>query len=170
MAEDAFPVSPRTPLSAAAHRGEILLPWLMNLLPEREPLRAVTRLLGAAMEDVLGPIEATGNDLAGALSIGPTNRSACPVPASRVGRVWINSELARGTMRHRILLAFTVAFLRRMRSPIKREMAGVMASVQRLPGGTSNFHARRLIDQIKAEKLVTRAASPSKADTGIVII
>ncbi len=39
----------------------------MNLLPEGEPLRAMTRVLGASPEDVLGLIEATGSDLAGAL-------------------------------------------------------------------------------------------------------
>lgn len=41
----------------------------MNLLPEGEPLRAMTRALGAAPEDALGLIAQTGNDLAGALSI-----------------------------------------------------------------------------------------------------
>src|SRR3546814_1804208 len=43
----------------------------MNLLPEGEPLRAMTRALGAAPEDALGLIAQTGNDLAGALSIAP---------------------------------------------------------------------------------------------------
>jgi serine/threonine-protein kinase HipA len=51
--------------------GEQVLPWLMNLLPEGEPLRAMTRALGAAPEDALGLIAQTGNDLAGALSIAP---------------------------------------------------------------------------------------------------
>jgi hypothetical protein len=49
-----------------------VLPWLMNLLPEGEPLRAMTRVLGAAPEDVLGLIAETGTDLAGALRIAPT--------------------------------------------------------------------------------------------------
>jgi serine/threonine-protein kinase HipA len=43
----------------------------MNLLPEGEPLRAMTRALGAAPEDALGLIAQTGNDLAGALTIAP---------------------------------------------------------------------------------------------------
>jgi serine/threonine-protein kinase HipA len=43
----------------------------MNLLPEGEPLRAMTRALGAAPVDALGLIAQTGNDLAGALSIAP---------------------------------------------------------------------------------------------------
>lgn len=43
----------------------------VNLLPEGEPLRAMTRALGVAREDVLGLIAQTGNDLAGALSIAP---------------------------------------------------------------------------------------------------
>jgi serine/threonine-protein kinase HipA len=42
----------------------------MNLLPEGDPLRAMTRALGVAREDVLGLIAETGGDLAGALTIG----------------------------------------------------------------------------------------------------
>lgn len=80
-AGDAFPVSLAMPLSGEAYGSEILLPWLMNLLPEGEPLRAMTRMLGAAAEDVLALIAATGNDLAGALSIG---RKTVPgAPAAR---------------------------------------------------------------------------------------
>jgi serine/threonine-protein kinase HipA len=42
----------------------------MNLLPEGDPLRAMTLALGIAPEDALGLIAQTGNDLAGALSVG----------------------------------------------------------------------------------------------------
>ena len=39
--------------------------------PKGEPLRAMTRALGASPEDALGLIAQTDNDLAGALSIAP---------------------------------------------------------------------------------------------------
>lgn len=68
---DSFPVSLAMPIRPEPYDGEQVLPWLMNLLPEGEPLRAMTRALGAAPEDALGLIAQTGNDLAGALSIAP---------------------------------------------------------------------------------------------------
>ncbi len=68
---DSFPVSLAMPIRPEPYEGEQVLPWLMNLLPEGEPLRAMTRALGAAPEDALGLIAQTGNDLAGALSIAP---------------------------------------------------------------------------------------------------
>jgi len=66
---DRFPVSLSMPLQSETYDGELVLPWLLNLLPEGEPLRAMTRALGAAPEDALGLIAQAGNDLAGALSI-----------------------------------------------------------------------------------------------------
>lgn len=66
-----FPVSLAMPIRPEPYGGDRVLPWLMNLLPEGEPLRAMTRALGAAPEDALGLIAQTGNDLAGALSIAP---------------------------------------------------------------------------------------------------
>ena len=66
---ESFPVSLAMPIRPEPYEGEQVLPWLMNLLPEGEPLRAMTRALGAAPEDALGLIAQTGNDLAGALSI-----------------------------------------------------------------------------------------------------
>lgn len=68
---DRFPISLAMPLQSEVHDGELVLPWMLNLLPEGEPLRAMTRALGAAPEDALGLIARTGNDLAGALSIAP---------------------------------------------------------------------------------------------------
>lgn len=68
---DSFPVSLAMPIRPEPYEGDQVLPWLMNLLPEGEPLRAMTRALGAAPEDTLGLIAQTGNDLAGALSIAP---------------------------------------------------------------------------------------------------
>lgn len=70
-APDRFPVSLAMPLRPEPFGGDLVLPWLMNLLPEGEPLRAMTRALGAATEDALGLIARTGSDLAGALSIAP---------------------------------------------------------------------------------------------------
>ena len=68
---DNFSVSLAMPIRPEPYEGNRVLPWLINLLPEGEPLRAMTRALGAAPEDVLGLIARTGNDLAGALSIAP---------------------------------------------------------------------------------------------------
>lgn len=48
--------------------AELIVPCLMNLLPEGEPLRAMSRALGIAAEDIVGMIMASGCDLAGALS------------------------------------------------------------------------------------------------------
>lgn len=70
-APDRFPVSLAMPLQREPFGSERVLPWLMNLLPEGEPLRAMTRAVGVAPEDALGLIAETGNDLAGALSIAP---------------------------------------------------------------------------------------------------
>ncbi|HEY2661868.1 MAG TPA: type II toxin-antitoxin system HipA family toxin [Caulobacteraceae bacterium] len=66
----AFPISITMPLAAEIHGSEVTLPWLMNLLPEGEPLRAATRALGVAREDVLGLVARMGRDLAGALTVG----------------------------------------------------------------------------------------------------
>lgn len=69
---DRFPISLAMPIRSEPYDGDLVLPWLLNLLPEGEPLRAMTRALGVAPEDALGLIARTGNDLAGALSIAPT--------------------------------------------------------------------------------------------------
>lgn len=75
---DSFPVSLTMPIRPEPYDGELVLPWLMNLLPEGEPLRAMTRALGAAPEDALGLIAQTGNDLAGALNIVPQQPNGAP--------------------------------------------------------------------------------------------
>jgi len=71
VSEDRFPVSLAMPIRPEPYDDALVLPWLMNLLPEGEPLRAMTRALGAAPEDALGLIAQTGSDLAGALSMAP---------------------------------------------------------------------------------------------------
>lgn len=75
---DAFPISLSMPLVRREWDADIVTPWLMNLLPEGEPLRAVARKLGVAREDVLGLIANTGRDIAGALSIGSARAAASP--------------------------------------------------------------------------------------------
>lgn len=77
-APDHFPISLTMPLGDVDYGQEIVLPWLMNLLPEGEPLRAMTRALGASSEDVLGLIMETGSDLAGALTIGLAEQNGPP--------------------------------------------------------------------------------------------
>lgn len=68
---DRFPISLSMPLQHEPHGSDLVWPWLMNLLPEGEPLRAMTRVLGAAPEDALGVVARVGEDLAGALRIAP---------------------------------------------------------------------------------------------------
>jgi serine/threonine-protein kinase HipA len=68
--DEAFPISLTMPLSAPEWGADVATPWLMNLLPEGEPLRAMTRILGVAGDDIIGLISETGRDLAGALTIG----------------------------------------------------------------------------------------------------
>ncbi len=74
----AFPVSLTMPLAAGAYPPEVVTPWLMNLLPEGEPLRAMTRATGVARDDILGLIAATGLDVAGALAIGRPRPGEAP--------------------------------------------------------------------------------------------
>lgn len=77
-ANTAFPISLSLPLTAAEHAADVVSPWLMNLLPEGEPLQAATRALGVARQDVLGLIEAMGRDLAGALTVGRPRPDVAP--------------------------------------------------------------------------------------------
>lgn len=67
---EAFPASLRMPLGSGPFGPDILMPWLMNLLPEGDPLRTVGRNIGVAPEDVIGMLARVGRDTAGALSIG----------------------------------------------------------------------------------------------------
>jgi len=83
----AFPVSLTMPLATAAFGPEVATPWLMNLLPEGDPLRAMTRALGVARDDVLGLIAEMGRDLAGALTVGAPRPGEAPgvVPLTHPG-------------------------------------------------------------------------------------
>ena len=75
---NAFPISLTMPLARAEHPAEIVIPWLMNLLPEGEPLRAMTRAMGVSQDDVLGLLDETGRDLAGALTVGRPRPGEAP--------------------------------------------------------------------------------------------
>ena len=77
-AAGAFPVSLSMPLTQPDHGPEVAVPWLMNLLPEGAPLRAMTHALGVAQDDILGLIAETGRDLAGALTIGAPRPGDAP--------------------------------------------------------------------------------------------
>jgi serine/threonine-protein kinase HipA len=70
-APNRFPVSLTMPLGDARFGEDVVLPWLANLLPEGSPLRAMTRSLGTAPDDILGLVARIGGDLAGALSLIP---------------------------------------------------------------------------------------------------
>lgn len=87
VARDSFPVSLRIPLSAAGAPPEIVVPWLMNLLPEGAALNSAGRWLGVDPKDVVGMIERIGRDVAGALSFGtpPDTETphAIPIPDAR---------------------------------------------------------------------------------------
>jgi serine/threonine-protein kinase HipA len=67
-ASHAFPVSLSMPLAEAEWDARLAAPWLTNLMPEGEPLRAMSRALGVATEDIIALVDASGRDLAGALS------------------------------------------------------------------------------------------------------
>ncbi len=75
---DAFPISLSMPLSAEVYGPEIVAPWLMNLLPEGQPLRAMAQVLGVSREDVISLIAQSGRDLAGALRIGAPRSNQAP--------------------------------------------------------------------------------------------
>ena len=77
-ARDSFPISLTMPLAQTRHGPEVTVPWLMNLLPEGEPLRGVARALGVARDDILGLITNLGRDLAGALTMGEPRRGDAP--------------------------------------------------------------------------------------------
>lgn len=86
-APGAFPISLTMPLTAAVHGPDVAVPWLMNLLPEGEPLRAMTRALGVARDDILSLIAEQGRDLAGALTMGAPREGEAPgfAPLAQAG-------------------------------------------------------------------------------------
>lgn len=74
----AFPLSLRMPIDDAVFGPEIVLPWLMNLLPENPHLSTVGRALGVAPQDAVGLLERIGRDVAGAASVGQPRQGERP--------------------------------------------------------------------------------------------
>lgn len=68
-ARAAYPISLTMSLARATYGPDVVTPWLMNLLPEGQPLEAMTRALGVGRADVMGLLTQAGRDLAGALTI-----------------------------------------------------------------------------------------------------
>lgn len=66
----AFPVSTRMPLRAESYGPDMVIPWVVNLLPESQNLEAIVRLTRIAEQDVLGLLDRIGRDTSGALSFG----------------------------------------------------------------------------------------------------
>ncbi|MFD2138684.1 HipA N-terminal domain-containing protein [Novosphingobium resinovorum] len=91
-APDHFPISLRMPVDGSTYKGDIVLPWLMNLLPEGDPLRAMTRVVGATADDVLGLIARTGTDLAARSALASIHRAGRPtIVRSRAAMLWSGS-------------------------------------------------------------------------------
>jgi len=74
---NAFPLSLRMPIDGTSFGPQVVLPWIMNLLPENPHLVTVGRALGISPQDAVGMLERIGRDVAGAASIGQ------PRPADR---------------------------------------------------------------------------------------
>lgn len=66
----AFPLSLRMPLGQMEFAPKIVMPWLMNLLPENPHLANVGQWLGISPQDIIGLLEKIGRDVAGAASVG----------------------------------------------------------------------------------------------------
>lgn len=73
----AFPLSTTIPLRPGPHSGDVVEPWLANLLPEEQQLAIVARSLGLDRSDALAILREIGADTAGALSFGaPSDEDA----------------------------------------------------------------------------------------------
>jgi serine/threonine-protein kinase HipA len=84
--DESFPISLSMPLAADPYAADFVIPWLTNLLPEGDPLRALAQMIGVSSEDVIGLLEAAGGDVAGALSIGEREPTGDP------GYHWLEDE------------------------------------------------------------------------------
>lgn len=77
--KDSFPISLSMPLAEGPFvAGALTIPWLSNLLPEGDPLRALSEMTGISSEDVMGLLNAAGGDVAGALRIGEHEPRGAP--------------------------------------------------------------------------------------------
>lgn len=76
---NSFPISLSMPFAnGPSVAGAITVPWLSNLLPEGDPLRALSEMTGISSEDVMGLLNAAGGDVAGALRIGELDPRGAP--------------------------------------------------------------------------------------------
>ena len=77
--DNSFPISLSMPLAEGPFvGGAVTIPWLSNLLPEGDPLRALSEMTGISSEDVMGLLNTTGGDVAGALRIGEHEPRGAP--------------------------------------------------------------------------------------------
>lgn len=77
--DNSFPISLSMPLVEGPFvGGAVTIPWLSNLLPEGDPLRALSEMTGISSEDVMGLLNAVGGDVAGALRIGEHEPRGAP--------------------------------------------------------------------------------------------
>ncbi|WP_174502091.1 type II toxin-antitoxin system HipA family toxin [Acidiphilium sp. C61] len=67
---NSFRISLAMPLGIQQVPHEVIIPWLMNLLPEGDAAQTMGRRFGIASGDILGLLGKVGRDTAGALSIG----------------------------------------------------------------------------------------------------
>ena len=73
-AADAFPLSPRLPLSDAEYVGEEPMVFISNLMPEGPLLSALTKLRRLPKDDVFALVSEFGAEVAGAFSILPKGK------------------------------------------------------------------------------------------------
>ncbi len=71
-----FPLSIKLPLDKGKFDDYIIVPWLINLLPEGQQLTNLSRALGLSVSDPISILREIGGDTAGAISIGePSDRN-----------------------------------------------------------------------------------------------
>lgn len=63
-----FPVSTRMPLVDALHGPDVVVPWVVGLLPEDQTLQTIGKLTGTSTQDILGMLHTIGRDTSGAFS------------------------------------------------------------------------------------------------------
>lgn len=94
----AFPLSPRLPLQEAPWRGDEVLFFFANLLPEGAVLDTLVRMRKLPRGNVYRLLEAFGRECAGAFAIVPEDESDKPRPAAEYAeysRKALAADLAR---------------------------------------------------------------------------
>jgi serine/threonine-protein kinase HipA len=77
---ESFPLSPRLPLQSDPHRGDEVVYFFSNLLPEGPILAAILKLKRLPAGDIYAQLEALGEDAAGAFSITPQDATRHRTP------------------------------------------------------------------------------------------